>query len=103
MASAPAVDIGTLIVTKPGFRGGRPCLRGTGMTVHAVASLYEQGLSAGEIQQEFEDLDLGLIHAALAFYLVNQGRVHSDWAADREREQTLQDEHPRGWSTTTSE
>jgi uncharacterized protein (DUF433 family) len=92
------IDIGSLIFVQPGFRSGRPCLRGTGMTVHAVAALYEQGLKADEIHAEFEDIDLSLIHAALAYYMVNREQINADWAADRELFEKLQAEHPGGWA-----
>ena len=95
------VAIGSLIFSRPGFRSGRPCLRGTGMTVHAVAAMYEQGLKADEICAEFDDIDLGLIHAALAYYMVNREQIHADWAADRELVRKLETEHPGGWAGTT--
>lgn len=93
-----SIDIGSLIVVDPALRGGRPCLAGTGMTVHAVAGLHEQGLSAKEIQAEFPDLDLSLIHAALAFYLVNRAQIQADWAADAALEAELTTAHPDGWA-----
>jgi uncharacterized protein (DUF433 family) len=65
------------------------------MTVHAVAALYEQGLKADEIHAEFEDIDLSLIHAALAYYMVNREQIHADWAADREMERQALAERPR--------
>lgn len=43
MASDTLIDIGTLVVVDPDFRNGRPCIAGTGMSVHAVARLYLNG------------------------------------------------------------
>lgn len=71
------------------------------MTVHAVAPLQEQGLRAEEIQAEFVDLDLSLIHAALAFYLVNRAQIEADWAADANLEAKLTAAHPEVWAFPT--
>ena len=40
------VELSSLLVSKPGYRDGRPCLRGTGITIHTVAAHYMQGLTA---------------------------------------------------------
>ena len=98
-----STNIGSLIVIDPALRGGgRPCLAGTGMTVHAVAALHEQGLRAEEIPAEFDDLDLSLIHAALAFYLINRAQIEADWASDAELEGKLTAAHPDGWPFPSS-
>ena len=73
------------------------------MTVHAVAALYEQGLTADEICAEFDDIDLGLIHAALAYYMMNREQIHADWAADLDLVRKLEKEHPGGWPGTPGE
>jgi uncharacterized protein (DUF433 family) len=50
MAVNAPVDIGTLIYSRPDLHSGRPCLAGTGMTVHVVGAMYLQGMSAEEIR-----------------------------------------------------
>jgi uncharacterized protein (DUF433 family) len=53
------VDIGTLIVSSPDSRGGRPRIAGTDVTVRRVASWYKLGLSAEEIADQFGHLTVG--------------------------------------------
>ena len=65
MGSTATVRLNSLLVSRSGFRGGRPCLRGTGITVHAVAAAHLLGLTAEEICLQNSDLDPSLFHAAL--------------------------------------
>lgn len=81
------VDIGTLITKDPALHSGRPCLAGTGMTVLAIADLYEQGMSAERILTEcFPHLDLARIFAAITYYLVNKEEIDGYFAEDAEAE-----------------
>jgi hypothetical protein len=50
MATNTPVNIGNLIYTKPNFRGRRPCLVGTGTTVHTIVATHLGGLSADRIR-----------------------------------------------------
>ena len=99
-AKAP-VQIGRLIVSRPDIHGGRPCLAGTGMTVHAVAARHLQGMSAQDILEQFPDLDLGRIHAALAYFYANRAQVEADLEVARRQGDQLAATYPHGWTRDT--
>lgn len=83
MASHAAVNIATLLESRPGLHGGRPCLAGTGMTVHAVARRYRQGERAEQIAADLPDIPLSHIHAAIAYYLANRESIDAELAEDQ--------------------
>lgn len=66
---------------EPGKRGGKPCIRGTRMTVTDVLEYLASGMTEGEILTDFPDLKSDDIKACLAF------------AADRERKLASLPEH----------
>ena len=78
-------DIGTLLVSDPEIRSGRPRLCGTGVTVHRVVGWYKLGLSPEEITDRVGHLSLAQVHAALAYYYANRKEIEADLAAE-ERE-----------------
>ena len=51
---------------RPRDASGRPCLRGTGITVHTIAAHHLQGMTPDEILDGFPHATLSGIHAALA-------------------------------------
>jgi uncharacterized protein (DUF433 family) len=67
------MDYRDIITIEPGKRSGKPCIRGTRMTVTDVLEYLAGGMSEQEILADFPDLTLEDIRACLAF------------AADRER------------------
>ena len=67
------VDYRAIITIEPGKRSGKPCIRGTRMTVTDVLEYLAGGMSHAELLAEFPDLTDEDIRACLAF------------AADRER------------------
>ena len=101
MTTDAPIDIGTLIYSRADLHSGRPCLAGTGMTVHAVAALHQQGLSAEQIQAEFPDLDLSLFYAALTYFFANRARIDADLAADEALGRELVSRYPQGWNRQT--
>lgn len=101
MALRPAIKLSSLLVTRPGYRQGRPCLRGTGITVHAVAAAYLAGLSAQEICQQNPDLDPSLFYAALAYYFANREQVEAELEADRIEGERLAAQYPNGITPDT--
>ena len=92
MAAPGIVDIGTLIYSDPKFRGGRPCIAGTGMSVRAVAVRYLQGESAEQIAADIPDIPLSHIHAAVAYYLANREQIDAELAADAAEHDRLYEE-----------
>ena len=62
-----------IITIEPGKRSGKPCIRGTRMTVTDVLEYLAGGMTQAEVLEAFPDLTLEDIRACLAF------------AADRER------------------
>ncbi len=78
MAVAPEyVDIGSFIDQREGYRGGRPFIVGTGVTVDRVSVLLTvDGLSPEEIA-DAASLTLPQVHAAISFYLANRESIES--------------------------
>ena len=67
------MDYTSIITIEPDKRSGKPCIRGTRMTVTDVLEYLAGRMSPDEIVAEFPDVSLDDIRACLAF------------AADRER------------------
>ena len=67
------MDYQRVITIEPGKRSGKPCIRGTRMTVTDVLEYLAGGMTQDELLKEFPDLTSEDIRACLAF------------AADRER------------------
>jgi len=67
------MDYQKIITIEPDKRSGKPCIRGTRMTVTDVLEYLAGGMTQEELLAEFPDLNAEDIRACLAF------------AADRER------------------
>jgi len=89
---ATAMDIGSLIVSSPDIRNGRPHVAGTGITVHRIASWYKLGYSAEEIAEQLDHLSLAQVYTALGYYHANKEQVEADLAADNEEHDRLEAE-----------
>ena len=90
---ATITDIGSLIERNPGIRGGRPCLAGTGISVHRIVGWYKLGWTPEEIVTQFPHLSLAQVHAALAYYHANRDLIEAEIAADDAEETRLEQEH----------
>ena len=67
------MDYRDRITIEPGKRSGKPCIRGTRITVYDILDYLAGGMTEDEILADFPYLEREDIHTALAF------------AADRER------------------
>jgi len=51
--------------------------------------------------EEFPHLDLGRVHAALAYYYANKEQVEADMATDEALYNELAAKYPHGWTRAT--
>ena len=77
-----SMEVGALLSSSPEIRHGRPCIRGTGISVHRIAVLHNLGHSPEEIVRKYEHLTIAGVHAALAYYYANKQEIDAEVAAD---------------------
>lgn len=77
-----SMELGTLLSFSPEVRHGRPCISGTGISVHRIAVLHNLGHSPEEIVRKYEHLSIAGVHAALAYYYANKQEIDAEVAAD---------------------
>jgi uncharacterized protein (DUF433 family) len=71
------MDYQARIVIDPGTRFGKPCVRGTRITVGDVLSYLASGMSEQQIQADFPQLTSDDIRACLAFAAERERRMVS--------------------------
>ena len=94
-----STDIGSLIVSSPGIRHGRPCIAGTGITVHRIALWYKLGHTPEEIARRYGHLNEAQVYAALAHYHANREQIEADLAADEAEADRIEQGHLREQQT----
>jgi len=62
----------------PGKRGGRPIIRGTGITVSLIARLYKAGDTVDEILESYPHLRPSWVHDAIDYYLDHQDEIERE-------------------------
>jgi uncharacterized protein (DUF433 family) len=63
------------ITVNPGVRSGKPCIKGTRITVYDVLEYLAGGMSEDQILSDFPDLTREDIRAALAFAAARERRL----------------------------
>jgi uncharacterized protein (DUF433 family) len=72
------------IVSDPAIRGGRPIIEGRSVTVSDLVARYlSWGLSSEELATRFK-LQLGQVHAALAYYYMHQDEIDDEMRRDQQ-------------------
>lgn len=69
------------IESVPGRCGGKPCIVGHRIRVQDIVQWTQQGQSPAEIVQDFPQLTLADVHAALAYYFDHQTEIDRQIAA----------------------
>ena len=65
------------IVVTPGVRSGKPCVKGTRITVYDILEYMAGGMSEEQIVGDFPDLTREDIRACLAFAAARERRLAS--------------------------
>ncbi len=65
------------IEVKPGVRSGKPCFKGTRITVYDVLEYLAGGMTEAQIVEDFPDLTPQHVRAALAFAAIRERRLAS--------------------------
>ena len=69
------MDYRQVITLEPGKRGGRPCIRGSRITVYDILGWLASGMSNDDIVREYPELTVNDILAALAFSSDRESRL----------------------------
>jgi uncharacterized protein (DUF433 family) len=69
------MDFRDRIVIDPGIRFGKPCVRGTRISVGDILGFFANGMSEAEIVAEYAPLSADDIRAALAFAAAREART----------------------------
>jgi uncharacterized protein (DUF433 family) len=66
------------VAVDPRIANGVPIIKGTRITVRAIAGYYQLGMNADEILQSLPHLSQSQVHAAFAFYFDHQKEIDRD-------------------------
>jgi uncharacterized protein (DUF433 family) len=69
------------IAITPGVRSGKPCVKGTRITVYDVLEYLAGGMTEAQLLADFPDLTAEDVRACLAFAAARERRLASSSAA----------------------
>ncbi len=69
------MDLMSLIETRPGVRGGKPCFVGTRIAVYDVLDYLASGMTNAEIVDDFPELSDEHVRAAIGFAAMRERRL----------------------------
>jgi uncharacterized protein (DUF433 family) len=69
------------ITITPGVRGGKPCIKGTRITVYDILEYLAGGMTEAEVLADFPSLTRDDVRSALAFAAARERRLAGSPAA----------------------
>ena len=75
------VQLDDHIIIDPGIRSGKPCIKGTRITVYDILEYLAGGMTEDQILADFPSLNREDIRACLAFAAARERRLASSRAA----------------------
>lgn len=88
-----STEIAALLVRSAEVCGGRLRIDGTRITVNQIVVCYKRGLSPEEIADQYPNLTLAQVYAALAYYHANKGEIETDLIAEKTEAEQLEREY----------
>lgn len=88
-----AVQLDSMLESRPGVCGGKLCLAGTRVPVLQVVTLYKRGETPEEMTLNWPHVSLSQIYAALAYYHANQAEVERQLAEEDAEYDRLKKQH----------
>lgn len=88
-----AVQLDSMLESRPGVCGGKLCLAGTRVPVLQVVTLYKRGETPEEMTLNWPHVSLSQIYAALAYYHANQAEVEQQLADESAEYDRLESEY----------
>ena len=82
-----------LITRKPGVRGGRPCILGTGLKVSDIVMAMRYHDRSPEQISEGYQISMAEVYAALSYYHAHQREIDNDIDDQIKTARKLRDEH----------
>ena len=73
--SSKSAEFANRITVEPGKRSGKPCIRGSRITVSDVLEYLAAGMSEAEILADFPELTVDDVRACLAFAAERERRL----------------------------
>jgi len=70
-----SAELANRITVEPGKRSGKPCIRGSRITVSDVLEYLASGMSEAEILADFPELTVDDVRACLAFAAERERRL----------------------------
>jgi uncharacterized protein (DUF433 family) len=90
---AGGVQLDAMLVRTPSMCGGRLRIDGTRVTVLQIVTLYKRGETAEEIAENFPQLNLSQVYAALAYYHANRAEIEQELADEQVEFDRLKSQH----------
>jgi uncharacterized protein (DUF433 family) len=90
MATTPAKAVYSHITKDPKVRDGEACIDGTRIRVADIVWMHQQGHTPDEILEQYPNLNLAKIYAALSYYHECKEEIQACFESDKDFSEQLE-------------
>lgn len=69
------MELSDIIIINPDIRGGKPCIKGTRITVYDILEYLASGMNESQILADFPSLTPEVVKASLMFVALREKRL----------------------------